>query len=35
LEENGEESEQNGYIKPKNKAQSYRNTTPTLAAKGV
>jgi hypothetical protein len=35
LEENGKESEQNGYIRPKNKAQSYRNATPSLVAKGV
>jgi DNA primase catalytic core len=35
LEENGKESEQNGYIRRKNNRQSYRNTTPSLVAKGV
>jgi hypothetical protein len=34
LEENGKESEQNGYIRPKNTGESYRNTTPSLVAKG-
>jgi DNA primase catalytic core len=35
LEENGKESGQNGYIRPKNKAQSYRSHNPALVAKGV
>ncbi|MGD9170054.1 MAG: CHC2 zinc finger domain-containing protein [Candidatus Thiodiazotropha sp.] len=35
LDENGKESEQNGYIRRKNKTASYRNSTPALVAKGV
>ena len=35
LEENGKESEQNGYIRRKNKTASYRNSPPALVAKGV
>jgi hypothetical protein len=34
LEENGNESEQNGYIKPKNKTQSYRSHISAMSAKG-